>query len=123
MIDLTTYPQSVAALLRSLPLAPLGPGFIWDDPNGVRMSKITDGLSNTIALVEADDDRAVIWTKPEDITIDRKKPLAGLLGHYTEGFHAAMADGSVRFVKKSVDPTALWAWFTRAGGEPVNAPK
>jgi len=108
---------------RTTYLAPLGPGFIWDDPNGVRMSKITDGLSNTIALVEADDDRAVIWTKPEDITIDRKNPTAGLLGHYGEAFHVGIADGSVRFVKKSIDPTVLWALFTRAGGEIAEFPK
>jgi hypothetical protein len=96
---------------------------MWDDPKGLPIAKITDGTSNTIALVEADDERAVIWTKPEDITIDRKNPVAGLLGHYTEGFHAALADGSVRFVRKSVDPTVLWGLFTRAGGENVGVPK
>jgi hypothetical protein len=96
---------------------------MWDDPKGLPISKITDGTSNTIALVETGDDRAVIWTKPEDITIDPKDPLAGLLGHYGEGFHAAMADGSVRFVKKSVDPKALWALFTRASGDSVDRAK
>jgi hypothetical protein len=108
---------------RTTYLAPLGPGLMWDDPKGLPISKITDGTSNTIALVESGDDRAVIWTKPEDITIDPKDPLAGLLGHYGEGFHAAMADGSVRFVKKSVDPKALWALFTRASGDSVDRAK
>jgi len=108
---------------RTTYLAPLGPGFISDDPKGVKMSKITDGLSNTIALVEADDDRAVFWTKPEDITIDRKNPTAGLLGHYGEAFHVGIADGSVRFVKKSIDPMTLWGLFTRAGGEIAEFPK
>ncbi|MBO0701183.1 MAG: DUF1559 domain-containing protein, partial [Zavarzinella sp.] len=105
---------------RTTYLAPLGPGLMWDDPKGLPISKVTDGTSNTIALVETGDDRAVIWTKPEDITIDPKDPLAGLLGHYVEGFHAAMADGSVRFIKKSVGPKTLWALFTRAGGETVD---
>ena len=28
-----------------------------------------------------------------------------------------MADGSVRFFKKGIEPMNLWALFTRAGGE------
>jgi hypothetical protein len=114
-------PRQAAALNnRTTYLAPLGKGFIWDSPKGIKISEITDGTSNTIMLVEADDDRAVIWSKPEDITIDRKNPENGLLGHYVDGFQAAMADGSVRFVRKGIDPAALWALFTRAGGEVVD---
>jgi hypothetical protein len=113
-------PRQAATLKdRTTYLAPLGKGLMWDEPKGLKISQITDGTSNTIALVEADDDRAVIWSKPEDITIDRQNPATGLLGHYVEGFHAAMADGSVRFIQKGMDPMKLWAMFTRAGGETV----
>ena len=96
---------------------------MWDEPKGLKILQITDGISNTIGLVEADDDRAVTWSKPEDMTIDPKNPITGLLGHYTEGFHAALADGSVRFIKKSIDPKMLWALFTRDGGEVTEFPK
>ena len=114
-------PRQAAALKdRTTYLAPLGTGLMWDSPTGLKITHVTDGTSNTIALVEADDDRAVIWSKPEDITIDRRNPTTGLLGHYGEGFQAALADGSVRFVKKGIDPAVLWALFTRAGGEKVD---
>ena len=115
--------QADALQDRTTYLAPLGKGLMWDDPKGLKITHVSDGTSNTIALVEADDDRAVVWTKPEDITIDPRNPLAGLLGHYGEGFHAALADGSVHFIKKSIDPATLWALFTRAGGEVVAFPK
>jgi len=102
---------------RTTYLAPLGKGLMWDEPKGLRITQIGDGTSNTIALVETGDDRAVIWSKPEDITIDPKNPVAGLLGHFGEGFLVALADGSVRFMKSSMNPMSLWALFTRDGGE------
>jgi Protein of unknown function (DUF1559) len=114
-------PRQAATLKdRSTYLAPLGRGLMWDEPKGLQIKQVLDGTSNTIALVEAEDDRAVIWSKPEDITIDARNPATGLLGHYVEGFQAAMADGSVRFIKKSIEPATLWALFTRAGGETID---
>ena len=37
---------------------------------------ITDGLSNTIAFVEAGTNKAVPWTKPDDLLFDYADPLA-----------------------------------------------
>ncbi len=100
---------------RTTYLAPLGKGLMWDDPKGLPIGQILDGTSNTIAVVEADDERAIVWSKPDDIVIDMKEPAKGLLGHYGEGFVALIADGSVRLIVK--DYSATWAMFTRAGGE------
>lgn len=98
-------------------LAPLGKGFISDEPKGVKITEIADGTSHTIFLVEVHDDLAVDWTKPDDVRIDPKNPTAGLLGHYKDGFMAGMADGSVRFVPKTY--SAIYALFTRNGGEVI----
>ena len=78
-----------------------------------------DGTSNTIVVVETNDDAAVEWTKPADLTVDPKDPFKGLIGHYDNGFLAAFADGSVRFLMKSLDKVTLIALFTRDGGETV----
>ncbi len=80
---------------------------------------ITDGTSNTIMLVEADDEHAVVWTKPDDLEIDLAKPLSGLAVRPAGGFLAARCDGSIDFLRTTIDPKQLAAMFTRAGGEPV----
>jgi hypothetical protein len=102
-------------------LVPVGKETVFTgDPKGLKINDITDGTSNTIFLVEANDDSAVIWTKPDDLVVDPKDPLKGLIGHYPQGFVAGFADGSVRFISKSVDLKNLWAMFTRNGGETIS---
>lgn len=93
--------------------ASLGPG------GGLRMASITDGTSNTIAVVEAGDESAVIWTKPDDFTPDEKEPLKGLLGLYPGGFQVGFCDGSVQFISQTVDPTMLLYMFQRNDGNPI----
>lgn len=86
---------------------------------GNTFSKITDGLSNTIMIVEANPDQAVVWTKPSDLVIHWDKPIQGLDRARKDGFLTAFGDGSVRFIKNTVAPITLKALFTRAGGEVV----
>src|SRR5262249_12007302 len=86
---------------------------------GVEIKEIVDGTSNTILVVETGDEAAAGWTKPDDLDVDPKQPLKGLLGHFAGGFNAAVADGSVRFLPAAIDPQKLNALFTRNGGEAV----
>ncbi len=79
----------------------------------------TDGTSNTILAVEAG--RDIPWTKPEDIPFDFKAPLPELGGFLENGFNALFADGSVRFLKTSIQPHVLKALITRDGGEVVSS--
>jgi hypothetical protein len=86
---------------------------------GLRIADFKDGLSNTIMVVEADDEKAVEWTRPDDLEVTEKDPHAGLGGLHPEGFLAAFADGSVRVIAYSVDAKVLWALYTRDGNEPI----
>jgi hypothetical protein len=102
-------------------LAPVGENLIFDGTKeGARIKTILDGTSKTIALVDAADDRAVIWTKPDDLAYNPEEPLAGLAGgHHAAIFNAAWADGSVRAVSLDIDLDTLRALFTKDGGEVI----
>ena len=70
-------------------------------------------------LVEADADRAVIWTKPDDLEYDPDMASSGLGSLRRNGFQILLADGSVRFVSNGVAAGVLKALFTSRGGEKV----
>ena len=98
-----------------------GNGSLFDPKTkGTGLAEVTDGTSNTIAVVEAG--TAVPWTKPVDIAFDPAKDLPKFGGPgFPGGFNAGFADGSVRFLINSVNKDVLKALITRAGGEVVNA--
>ena len=93
-----------------------GAGFTADKPT--EFKDIRDGTSNTIMVVEVDDQHAAIWTKPDDWPFDPKDPAKGL-GHFFDGgFNAAFFDGSVHFSAK-IDAKNAPRPVHPAGGEAV----
>jgi hypothetical protein len=81
---------------------------------GARFTKFTDGLSNTILLVEGAE--PVPWTRPADVAYDAKKPLPKF-GWLKGGFNVVMADGSSRFVNRKMLEATLRAVITPAGND------
>ena len=91
--------------------------------SGMGLAGVTDGTSNTLCIIEAGDESAVIWTKPEEWIPDEKMPLKGLVRPRTNGFQAALCDGSVRFIAQTIDPEVMRRLLMRADGFPVEIPR
>lgn len=91
-----------------------------------RLDDIKDGTSTTIAISECNKDLGS-WAAGGRATIRSltKKPYIdgpdGLGGH-PEGCVMGFADGSVRFISKSIDAQTLEALMTINGHEPIRLP-
>lgn len=90
------------------------------------MGMITDGASNTIALLETHSQLGP-WARggasslrgfdPADVPVQGEgRPFGG----HDRGMNAGMADGSVRFIRSSIEPRNLADAITIAGGESVD---
>jgi prepilin-type processing-associated H-X9-DG protein len=108
-----------ADLGKTTYLTPRGKSTIFPGSEGIGIAKVTDGTSNTIFVVDASNDRAVVWTKPDDWDVDPIVDLKGIFGHHPGGTIFGFADGSVRFIKESVDPKLMEKILTRDGGEVI----
>jgi hypothetical protein len=98
-------------------LAPRGKQTMWPDQGGLQVKDVTDGTSQTIQFVEVIPDRAVIWTKPDDLQVDLKKPHEGLVSKNRDRFTVALVDGSTHAVSANVSAATLRAAFTRGAGD------
>src|SRR5271157_3971814 len=99
----------------------VGTGAMFETGQDIGIASIADGTSNTIAVAEASE--AVPWSKPADLPFDpqAKPSLYGAGSSHPGGFNCGFADGSVRYIKNSVDAIVFKALITRNGGEVLNA--
>ncbi|MEX0718324.1 MAG: DUF1559 domain-containing protein [Planctomycetaceae bacterium] len=94
----------------------VGPGAIFEEGEEIAISKITDGTTNTIALVAAAE--AVPWTKPADVEVAPDKPLPKFAGGMIDDglVTFAFANGSVKTVSRWLDEDSLRACILRDDG-------
>ena len=96
-------------------------GYDWTS----RPEEVTDGLSNTVALMQVPPGYQRPWIAGGGATLagidDRaEKPLQPYVTRLpdgTRGTTVLMGDGSVRTVRETINPALLKAMMTRAGGE------
>ena len=93
-----------------------GKGAAFELDKSVKIPTFTDGTSNTIMVVEAEE--PVVWTNPNDFGYDPTKALPKMLS--IDGkFSAAYCDGSVRTFKMPIDQEILKLLIQKNDGKPI----
>lgn len=99
-------------------VALIGQGLAFAGRQAVRIRDFSDGLEQTIMVVESD--RKVPWTKPEDIPYEADKPFPFVGNRHVGRFLAAFGDGKILAVAPALDDKILRSLFTISGGEKVS---
>jgi hypothetical protein len=94
-----------------------GAAFEWG--RSLPLTAFTDGTSTTILAVESAD--PINWASLDDFNYDPKKPLPKL-GIFPGGFHALMADCTVRWIPAGTSEATIRAMITRDGNESFEMP-
>lgn len=91
--------------------------YCWIESNVQGFANITDGTSNTIAMIESTE--LVPWTQAKDISIEAaEKMILGLPDG--KDIVVGMYDGSVTRLNNKIPPEKLHAMLTPDGGEVIN---
>jgi hypothetical protein len=99
-----------------------GEGMFFDGSSkGCKIRDVRDGTSNSIALLQVNDDRAAVWTKPDDWQWNADDATKDLGGLHPGIFVAGFCDGSVHAISKTIDPRVFKALLTIAGAEVIDA--
>lgn len=102
-------------------------GYDW----GSKPAQISDGLSNTVYMMQVPPGFNRPWIAGGGATVQgvddaADNPVADFVHRTPEGkrgTYALMADGSVRWVPEGIDPKVFKAMVTRAGGESIDLDK
>lgn len=110
--------QTYYRALYSKPEAKLAAGLTYGQKLTLGTVSKEDGTATSALLLEGD---PVLWTKPEDIEFDAKRPLPVLSPHWFHNMcQIALFDTSIRSVRHQLAvgyPAVFKALLTRNGGE------
>jgi prepilin-type processing-associated H-X9-DG protein len=103
-----------------------GPGTLFPRTGSVKFADVTDGLPDTLMVVEVANVN-IPWTAPQDLDVRTMKfrvndPVGpSISSKHPGGANVAFADGSYRFLREAITPGNLRALITIAGGEGISA--
>ncbi len=95
-----------------------GPGTAFEPKQKLTFADFTDGMSNTIGVIEAGP--PVDWTRPADIAYDPKKDFPKLDGPFKNVVMAGMMDGVTLPFKPDLKPEVFRDFVERADGNVVD---
>jgi hypothetical protein len=101
-------------------LVAAGLGTMFGQREGISKNLIADGPDKTIMIVEADADRAVPWTQPQDLQYIPASPGAGLGAMRDKTFLAVFADGVTHKIAADIGVDTLRGLFTYNGRELID---
>ncbi|MEC9004995.1 MAG: DUF1559 domain-containing protein, partial [Planctomycetota bacterium] len=104
---------------RTVYVAPEGPQTVLGSGKPVRFRDVSDGTSQTIAVITAGPAHAVPWTKPQDLALDPDDPVSSI-GAERGSFQALLLDGSVQTISTTISGEMLKRLIQRNDGQPVN---
>jgi hypothetical protein len=107
--------NAAASRTRSDYVFVVGPGTLFETGQKIRLSDVTDGLSNTIAVIETKTGPDN-WAAPQEWDATTSNPPPG---NHQQGQIVLYADGSVRFMTTPYLQSNRQALASRKGGEPV----
>lgn len=99
-----------------------GPTTIFPElGKSMRLSRIGDGIANTILLFQAPDQFQVPWTQPSDFELELPSLEALAKLKDPKGLKIGLCDGSILTLPPEIQPETLQALITPQGGEVVSA--
>jgi hypothetical protein len=103
-------------------VAAVGPDRMFPGTDARKFSEVTDGLSNTIAVMEYSGSQ-INWLEPRDgPAANDPTAVQPPSSHHPGGAFVLLGDSSVQWLSASVNPQIVESLMTVDKGEPVSVP-